>query len=90
MGLWLRIEPTHIDGRVLDLVLKDFADVVGIQGGSPVGTLDCRAIFINAVRQQSILHLLYRQEVYLKISMNWELVRGDVKGLNWKGIIRSP
>ena len=22
--------------------------------------------------------------------MNWELVRGDVKGLNWSEIIRSP
>ena len=28
------------------------------------------------------------QEVYLKISVEW--VRGDVKGLIWNGIIRSP
>ena len=35
-------------------------------------------------------HLECRQEVYLKNSLGWELVRGDVTGLNWNGIIRSP
>ena len=25
---------------------------------------------------------VYRQEVYLKNSVDWELVRGDLKGLN--------
>ena len=28
------MEPTHIDGRVLDLVLTDVPDVVGVRVGS--------------------------------------------------------
>ena len=31
-----------------------------------------------------------RLEVYLKNSVDLELVRVDVKGRNWNGIIRSP
>ena len=40
--------------------------------------------------EQLITHLARRQEVYIKNSVNWKLVRGDVKGLNWNRVIRSP
>ena len=33
-------EPRYIGGGVLDLVLTDAPDAVGIRVGSPVGTLD--------------------------------------------------
>ena len=83
-------EPTHIDGGVLDLVLTDVPDVVVVRVGSPVGILDHSAVFIDVVLEQPIPHLVCRHEVYLKNSVDWKLVRGDVKGLNWNGIIRSP
>ena len=44
--------------------------------------------FYWCVMEQPIPHMVCRQEVYPKNSVNWELVR-DVKGLNWNGIIRS-
>ena len=31
-----------------------------------------------------------RQEVHLKYSVGWDLIGGDVKGLNWKEIVSSP
>ena len=34
--------------------------------------------------------MVCRQEIHLKNSADWELVRENVKSLNWKGIIRSP
>ena len=37
-------EPTHIDGGVLDLVLTDDPDIVGVQVGSPVATLNNSAV----------------------------------------------
>ena len=40
--------------------------------------------------EQPIPYLVCRQEVYRKNSVNWELVKGDVKGPNWNGIIKSP
>ena len=44
---------------------------------------------MDVVLEQPRLHLMCWQEVYRKNSVNWELVRGYVKGLNWNGIIRS-
>ena len=31
-------EPTHIDGGVLDLLLTDVSNAIGVRVGSPVGT----------------------------------------------------
>ena len=33
-------EHTHIDGGMLDLVLTDVSDIVGVKVDSPVGTLN--------------------------------------------------
>ena len=63
-------EPTHIDGGVLDLVLTDVPDVVGAQVIMPVGTSDHRIVFIDVVLEQPISCLVYRQEVYLKNSVD--------------------
>ena len=51
-------EPTHIDGRVLDLVLTDIPDVVGVRVGSHVGTSDHIAVFMDIVLEQVFLHLV--------------------------------
>ena len=55
-------KPTHIDGRVLRLMLIDVPDVLGTRLGSPVGTIDYSAIFIDLL-EQPIPHLMCRQEV---------------------------
>ena len=60
-------EPTHFDEGVLDLVVMDIPDVVGVRGGLPVGTSDHNAIFMDVVLEQPILHFVCRQEVYLKM-----------------------
>ena len=52
--------------------------------------LNQSAVFINVMLELSIPHLVSRQEVYLKNSVDWELVIRDVQGLNWNEIIRSP
>ena len=72
---------------MLDLVLSDVPDVVGVW---VIGTSDHSAVFTDVVLERPIPHLLRRQEVYLTKSVDWELVRGDVKSLHWNGIIRSP
>ena len=77
-------EPTHIDGEVPDLVLTDVPDVVGVRVGLPVGTSHHSAVIM------AVPLLVYRQEFYLKNSVDWELVREDAKGLNWNEIIRCP
>ena len=78
-------ELTPIGGEVFDLVLTDVPDVVGVRVGSPVGTCDHSAVFMDVVLEQPNPHLVCRQEN----SVGWELVRGDVKGPNWNGITRS-
>ena len=40
--------------------------------------------------EQPISQFVHRQGVYLKNSVDWEMVRGNVKSLNRNGIIRSP
>ena len=45
---------------------------------------------MDVMLQQPIPHLVCRQEAYLKNSIDWELLRGDGKGLNWNGITRFP
>ena len=82
-------EPSHIDGGVLDLVLTDVPDVLWVQVRLSVGTSDHRAVFVYVVLEQPILQLVCRQEVFLRNSVDWELVRGYVKGPNWNGIITS-
>ena len=81
-------KPTHIDEGVIDLVLTDVPDVVGVR--VDLSTSDDSAIFIDVMLEQSIPHLVCRQEVHLKNSVDSELVRRDVKDLNWNGIIRFP
>ena len=71
------------------MVLTDVHDLVEVRVGSPVGTSDHSAIFMDVVLEQSIPHLVCRQIVYLKNSVDWKLVIGGVKGLHWKGILRS-
>ena len=48
-------EPTHIDEWVLDLVLTDVPDIVGVRVCSSVGTSDHSAIFIDVVLDQPFL-----------------------------------
>ena len=55
---------------VCDLVLTDVSDAVGVWAGSPVGTSVHSAVFINFVLKQLIPHLVCRQEVYLKNSVD--------------------
>ena len=59
-------EPTHIDGGGLDLVLTDAPDVAGVRVGSPVGTSDHSAVFIDVVLEQHKPHLVCRQEFILR------------------------
>ena len=51
---------------MLDLILIDVPNVVGVQVGSPVGNLDHSVIFIDVVLEQPIPHLVYWQVVLLK------------------------
>ena len=80
-------EPTHIDGGVLDIVLADVPGIIEIVC-SPLGTSDHYAVFIDVVLNQPISHLVCRQEVYIKNSVNWEGFRRDMKGLSWNEIIK--
>ena len=81
--------PTDINGVMFDLVLTHVIDVVGVRFGSPVRTLYHSVIFIDVVLEQPIPHLVCGQEFYLKNAVDWELVRGDVSGLNWNGSLGS-
>ena len=58
--------------------------------GLPVETSDHIAVFMDVMLDQPMPHLLCRQEVNLKNSVDWKLGRGDVKVLSWNGIIMSP
>ena len=76
-------DPTHIDRGVLDLTLTGAHVLFGARVGSLIEISDHSALFIDA-------HRICRQEVYLKKSVDWKLVRGIVKGLDWHEIISSP
>ena len=69
---------THIDGGVSDLVLTDVSDDIEVWGSS--------AVDHDALLEQPIPHLVRNHDVYLKNSVDWKLVREDVKGLNWNEI----
>ena len=52
-------EPIHIEGEgVLDLLLTDVPDAIGVRVDSPVGTTDHSAVFITVVLKQPISHLV--------------------------------
>ena len=59
-------EPTHIDGGVPNLVLTSVHDLFEVWVGSPVGTSDHSAIFIDVVLE----YLVCRQEAYLNNSVD--------------------
>ena len=63
-------------------MLTDVPDIAAVRVGSSVGTSDHSVVFIDVVLEQPILHQVCKQEVYFKNSVDWELVREDVKGLN--------
>ena len=63
-------ELTNIDVGVLDSVLTDVTDVVGVRVGSLVGTSNHRAVFMDVVLEQPIPHFVCKQKVYLKNSVN--------------------
>ena len=64
-------ESTHIDERVLDLVLTDIADVVGIRVGSPIGTSVHSSVFTDVVLEQPVLHLVCKQAAYIPRKTLW-------------------
>ena len=82
------MEPTHIDEGVLNLVLTGVPGVVGVHVGSTIRTSDHSIVFIEVVLEQSIPHLVCRQKVFLKNSVDWEMIRRHVKGLNCNRILR--
>ena len=63
-------ETTHIDGRVFELVVRKFPNVVGVWVDLQVGISDHSEFFIDVVLEQPIPHLVCRQEVYLKNSVD--------------------
>ena len=67
-------EPTHIEGRILDLMMTADPELVGVRIGSLVGTSDLRAVFIDVVLEQTVPHLVCRRKVSLKNSVDLELV----------------
>ena len=83
-------KPTHINGGVFDLVPTVVPDLVGIPVASLVVTSDHSVFFIDVVLEQPIPHLVCSQKVYLKNFVDCDLVKWDVKGLNWNKSIRSP
>ena len=83
------MEPTRIDEGILELGLTDVPALVGIQVDSPVGTSGHSAVFIDDVLEQPIPLSVCRQKVYLKNSVDWELVREEVMSLNRNEFIRS-
>ena len=80
----------HIGGGIFDLVLKGVPDVAEVWVGSPVRRSDHIVIFIGVVLEQPKPHLVCRQAVFLKNSVNWQLVRENVKSLNWNEILSFP
>ena len=60
------MELLHIDEGILNLVLTDAQCFYGVQVGSSIETSDHSALFIDVGRERPILHLVCRQEVYLK------------------------
>ena len=64
------MELSHIDGWVPDLVLTDAHDLAGVWVGSPIVTLNHSSFFIDIVLEQPKLHLVCRQKVYLKNSVD--------------------
>ena len=53
-------EPTHIDEGVLDLMLTDIPDAIGVRVDSPVGTSDHSVMFIDVLMEKPIPRLVYR------------------------------
>ena len=72
------------------MVLTNDPDIVGVWVDPSDGSSDHSAVLVDFGLEQPIPHLVCRQEVYLKNSVDWELVRKDVKSLHWNGIIKSP
>ena len=68
-------------------MLTDVHDLFEGRVGTPVETSDYCVTFADVVLEQPSPHLECRQKVYLKNPVDWELVREDVKGLNWNEII---
>lgn len=82
-------EPTHVRGGVLDLVLTDVPDLVGIQVRPPVGTSDHSAIGMVITTSQRVQDFSVRREIYLKGRTNWDAVRDDVSNLPWGEVLSS-
>ena len=53
--------------------MLDVPDLKEVRVGSTVWTSDQSAVFIDTVLEKPILHLVCRQEVYLKNSVDWKL-----------------
>ena len=65
-------------------MLTNVPNLVWIVISSPVGTSGHSAVSIDVILEQ-----VCRQKVHLKNSVDWDLVREILMGLNWNEIIRS-
>ena len=58
-----RVASRRFDAGVVDLVLTDIPDVVGVRVGLPVGTSDHTAYFMDVVLKQRIPHLVCTRSI---------------------------
>ena len=63
-------EPTHIIKGILDFVLTHDSDLVEVRVDWQDKTTKYIAFCIDVLLEQHILHLVCRQEVYMKNSVN--------------------
>ncbi|MEL6899152.1 MAG: hypothetical protein AAFP90_23870, partial [Planctomycetota bacterium] len=85
----LIVEPTHIRGNRLDLLLTDVPGVVDALVKPPLGNSDHSVISFDLMLRSSVPNVQFSQLVYLKYRTDWTAVNRDLDGIQWSGIYRS-
>ena len=85
----LIVEPTHIRGNRLDLLLTDVPGVVDASVKPPLGNSDHSVISFDLMLRSSVPNVQFSQLVYLKHRTDWTAVNHDLAGIQWSGIYRS-
>ena len=72
----LVVGPTHARGRILDLLMTDFPDLIWVAVVAPIGNPDHSAVISTA---QAVPNLCVDRKVFLKHQVNWTTVCGAMR-----------
>ena len=85
----LVVGPTHVRGRILDLLMTDVPYLIQVAVVAPIANSDHSLLSEVISTAKAVPNLCVSRKVFLKHQVNWNSVYGAMRDLPWRNIWSS-